>query len=421
MKRWLITAVALLLLAAAGAGGAYLLHLRSESRDVRGSSTEEFVVTEVPPPATAPEIPGVTWPNYGYSQERLRTVGYKHRPPYRIAWRFGARNLVEFPPAIAYGRLYFTNNTGVVFAVNAKTGKRAWKHASGRCAAASPAVSEHVVFFVFLNRLPCNQGEAKKKLRKRQTGEVIAFAVGFGRIRWRRQIGASESSPLVVDGLVYVADWRGVVHALDEKTGKTRWTFRTKDEIKGGVSVAGRRLYVGSYDHHLYALNARTGKLIWKAQAQKRFGKRGTFYSTPAAAYGRVYVGSTDRKVYSFGAATGELRWSQSTRGYVYSSPAVWKRRVYAGSYDKHLYSFDAATGDILWKFKANGPISGSPTVVNGVVYFATLKERTYALDARTGKRIWSFPDGKYTPVVADPERIYLVGHARVYGLVERR
>jgi outer membrane protein assembly factor BamB len=419
VKKWILGVLALLLLAGAGAVGAYLLHLRSESRDVRGSSTEEFVETLEPPPATAPEIPGITWPNYGYNEERLRTVDYAHRPPYRIAWRFGARNLVEFPPAIAYGRLYFTNNTGVVYAVNGKTGKRAWKYASGRCTAASPAVSNHVVFVVFLNRLPCDRAQDEKR-RDRLTGEVVAFAAGFGRIRWRREIGPSESSPLVVDGLVYVSDWRGVVYALDEKTGKTRWTFRTKDEIKAGVAVSGKRLYIGSYDHNLYALNRRTGKLLWKAAAQKRIGRRGTFYSTPAAAYGRVFVGSTDRKVYSFGAATGKLIWSQSTRGFVYSSPAVWRKRVYAGSYDKHLYCFDAATGDILWKFKANGAISGSPTVIDGVVYFATLKEKTFALDARTGRRIWSFPDGKYTPVVADPERVYLVGHARIYGMVEK-
>ena len=57
---------------------------------------------------------------------------------------------------------------------------------------------------------------------------------------------------------------------------------------------------------------------------------------------------------------------------------------------------------------------------MNGIVYFATLKERTYALDARTGKRLWSYPDGQYTPVVADEERLYLTGHARLYGMVER-
>ena len=59
--------------------------------------------------------------------------------------------------------------------------------------------------------------------------------------------------------------------------------------------------------------------------------------------------------------------------------------------------------------------------MIAGRVYFSTLKGRTYALDARTGRAVWTFPDGKYTPVVADAKRLYLVGYARVYGFDERR
>ena len=143
--------------------------------------------------------------------------------------------------------------------------------------------------------------------------------------------------------------------------------------------------------------------------------------STPAVGYGRVYIGSTDGKVYSFGAASGKLRWSHGTGGYVYSSPAVWNRRVYAGSYDHTFYCLDAATGDVRWQFHANGPISGSPTILGRVVYFATLSGRTYGLNAVTGRQVWTFPDGKYSPVVADSERLYLVGYAKVYGMVPRR
>jgi outer membrane protein assembly factor BamB len=58
--------------------------------------------------------------------------------------------------------------------------------------------------------------------------------------------------------------------------------------------------------------------------------------------------------------------------------------------------------------------------VLNGVVYFSTFDELTYALDARSGTLLWTFRDGKYAGVVADSERLYLVGHARVYGMVER-
>jgi outer membrane protein assembly factor BamB len=416
VKRALIV-VAVLVVAALGAGTAYVWHLKQASQDVRGSSTEEFVTALAP----TVEQPGekveadVPWPTYGFDAARVRTPPFALKPPYRGIWRFGARNLVEFPPAVGHRRLYFANNSGVFFAINARTGKRAWKRLTGRCVAASPAISGQIVYMTFLNRPPCNRKQVKGL-----TGEVVAFYAGSGKVRWRTEIGPTESSPLVAYERVYVGDWRGYVYALHARTGKVDWKFKTGGRIKGAVTLAGGRVFVGSYDHHLYALDARTGRLAWRGAAQERIGKRGTFYSTPAVAYGRVYVGATDGKVYSFGAGSGKLRWSHGTGGYVYSSPAVWKQRVYVGSYSKWLYCFDAATGDVKWRFRANGEISGSPTVLAGLVYFSTLERRTYALDARTGRVAWTFPDGKYTPVAADRSRLYLVGYARIYGLVPR-
>jgi eukaryotic-like serine/threonine-protein kinase len=108
----------------------------------------------------------------------------------------------------------------------------------------------------------------------------------------------------------------------------------------------------------------------------------------------------------------------------VYASPAVWNQEVLVGSYSKKFFAFNAATGAELWHFNADGPISGSAVVIGNVVYFATLgkktKGRTYALNARTGKALWSYPDGKYTPAVAERGRFYLVGYARIYGMVPR-
>jgi outer membrane protein assembly factor BamB len=412
MKKLAFALAALLLLA--GAAAAVFVGVRyRQGQDVRGSSTEEFVTTEAAP--EKPKEPGVIWPTFGFDAERQRAVEYPHRPPFKVRWFFRARTLVEFPPVIAYGRLYFANNYGRLFAVNAKTGKRAWKKDSGRCTASSPAVWEHLVIQTYMNAPPCNRGK-----QKGLQGLVVARFAGFGQFRWQTRIAPSESSPVVVGGVVYLGDWSGRVYALYARTGKVKWVYRTKGKIKSSVTVSGNRVYAGSYDHHLYALNRETGKLVWRAAAQQRLGKHATFYSSPTAAYGRVYIGGTDGKVYSFGATSGKLIWSHSTGGYVYSSPAVWRKLVLVGSYSSTFYALDAATGDVRWKFKANGHISGSPTVVGGIVYFSTLKERTYGLDARTGRAVWQFPDGKYTPVVADKQRLYLVGEHRVYALDER-
>ena len=408
-----LAAAALLLLLAAGAVVGYVLYKKHESRNIHGSSTQEFVTTEAPKPVRrAPEI---VWPTYGYDNERVRAVsGFHLRPPFRVKWTFRARKLLEFPPAIAYGKLYFANNSGSLFAIEARTGRLKWHYNAKRCTAASPAVADGLVYETFLNHPPCNARGGKID------GQVVALYARGGRVRWRKTIGPTETSPAVAHGLVYVGDWRGKVYAFNARTGKLRWSFATGGAVKGGVAVSGNRLYVGSYDGHLYALSALTGRQIWRASAQARLGSTGTFYATPSVAYGRVYIGSTDHKVYSYGATTGKLRWSYGTGSYVYSSPAVWRLRVYIGSHDEHLYCFDAATGNVRWRFDAHGVISGSPTVLDGVVYFSTSRNRTFALNARTGKLLWRFPDGQYTPVVADSKRLYLTGHTRLFGLVPK-
>jgi outer membrane protein assembly factor BamB len=415
LKRLLLALAALLVLLG-GAGAAFVLHRLHQARDIRGSSTSEFVPAAAPRVRRLPaDVRTIVWPTYGFDAARTRdVVAPGIRPPFRKLWLFHGGSLLEFPPAIGYGRLYLTNNAGVTMAVNTRTGKGAWRFVSGRCVAASPALAFGIVFQTYLNRPPCNASG------RTLDGELVALNVGFGKVRWRTKLGPSESSPVVAGHTVYVGDWNGDVTALDEHTGRVRWRFHTGGKIKAAVALAGGRLFVGSYDSRVYALDARTGRLIWRAAAQPRLGRTGTFYATPTVAYGRVYVGSTDGKVYSFGAASGRIRWSRTTGGYVYASAAVWRRRVLVGSYDGRFYCFDAATGDTCWSFRANGPISGSATVVNGIVYFATLKKRTYALDARTGRLLWTFPDGQYSPVVADRQRLYLVGHGLVYGMVPR-
>jgi outer membrane protein assembly factor BamB len=414
MRRRVLIAAGAVLVVAVGLAAAYALRLRSQEADVRGSSTVEFIPVELPP--LKPQEPGVLWPMWGRDEARLRVAsGVTLAPPFRRVWTFRARRLVEFPPAIAYGRLFFANNDGVVFAISATTGKRAWRYESHRCQAMSPAVDDHMVFATFLNKPPCNA------TGDQLTGQVVALTAGSGRVLWRKTIGPSESSPLVRGGALYLGDWRGRVYRFAAADGRLVWSFQADGKVKGGVAFSGGRIFFGTYGHKVYALDARTGKLVWTADAQPRFGSPGNFYATPAVAYGRVYIGATDGKVYSFGAASGTLRWSQSTGGYVYSSAAVWRRRVYVGSYSHGFYCLDAATGDVLWRFEANGPISGSPTIVAGRVYFSTLEQRTYGLDARTGRVLWTYPDGKYTPVVADPERFYLTGYTRIYGLEKRR
>src|SRR5439155_10228193 len=189
-------AAALVVLVAFGEGLAYYLHVKHEWRDVEGSSTVECVTTQAAPPP--PKEPGIVWPTYGHDPERQHFAnGMLLAAPFRTAWMFRAQALVEFPPAVAYHRLFFSNNEGVLFAIGAKNGRRAWKYVSHRCVAASPAVDRDLVYETFMNGPPCN-----RKPSSSLSGELIAFSVGGGRVVWRKRIYPSESSPVVAAGSV---------------------------------------------------------------------------------------------------------------------------------------------------------------------------------------------------------------------------
>ena len=237
----------------------------------------------------------------------------------------------------------------------------------------------------FLNRPPCN---ARRK-PERLDGEVIAFAAGFGKIRWRTRIGPTESLAA-----------RRRRRRLRRRLARPRLRARRDDRqgaldvpgraaIKGARRPSGNRLYVGSYDGHLYCAAGEDGQAdLAGVRRRTRLGGRGHFYSTPAIAYGRVYIGSTDGKVYSVRRREREAPLvARHRRLRLRARRRSGDRLVLVGSYSGRFYALDAATGDVRWRFQANGDISGSATVIDGVVYFATLQGRTYALDARTGKR----------------------------------
>jgi outer membrane protein assembly factor BamB len=227
----------------------------------------------------------------------------------------------------------------------------------------------------------------------------------------------TESSPLVWRKRVFFGDRNGDLWALSTETHKVVWKYHTGGKIAGAPAMLNDRIVVGSYDGAVYCFTY-DGKVIWKRSTSGALGVTDPFYGTAALAYNTVYLGSIGRHVFAFDLSNGGTRWKTSTGAWIYASPAVWKGLVLIGCFDTWFYALDAANGRLVWKFNARGKISGSPTVLNGVVYFSTLNWKTFGLDARTGKQLWTFGDGKYTPVTADKERLYLCGALKLYCLV---
>jgi outer membrane protein assembly factor BamB len=427
--------VAALLLAAGTALGAWAWH-EKRPRDIRGTSTQEFDTVLRPPAKPPPRrrksgpVLVESWPTYGFDAQRTHLApNWKLRPPFVGIWDLRLRGEIEFPPAVAYNNLYLAHPRGF-FALRARSGKILWKRNIKRCTAASPTVADGIVYQVYMQP-KCDRRPSGTR------GFLIAFDAKTGRILWRFDAGAIESAPLLVGRTLYFGSYDRRLYALrlrGRKRPRVRWTFEAEDRIMAAPAHLDGRIYVVTANGVAYALNAVTGRRLWRATSFARFGRREYFYATPAVGYGRVFAPNTDGTVYAFGARTGKLLWARSVGTYAYTAPALWRRKVYVGTWDGNFTALDAATGEVRWRFDAPSAITGAPTVLSGLVYFSTCarcglggqrrvktgRKGTFALDARNGQLVWSFFDGKYSPLVADPKRVYIIGQRTLYAMIPR-
>lgn len=359
-------------------------------------------------PVTPPPVNAATpWPTYGANNARLRAVAAPGvRPPFRLLWTFHGRHLLEFPPVVGYGSVFEEVFDGHLYSLDPADGRVRWRYVSHRCGWSSPALGYHLLFATFIGNAECHS--------TRGGGELVAFLPETGRVRWRRAIGPSESSPLVANGMVYIGDQDGGVFAFDARNGRLRWSYDTGAPIKASPTLAYGRIYIGNYGGAMFALAASTGRLLWRSAGY------GNFYSTAAVNAGRVYVGSLDGNVYALSARNGDVLWHYATGSYVYASPAVWHGLVLVGSYDHDFYALSGGTGSQRWRYSADAPISGAASVVDGLIYFSSFGRRTYALTAAGGRLRKAWADGEYSPVVAGGGRLYLVGLGRLYALAPR-
>ena len=436
-RRYLVVAGSVVVVAAVA-----LVHLVSQLRsppvrNVRGSPTQEFVTTATERPLPPADRP---WPLYGYDGARTHAAPFDLRPPFAHLWTFPVWEEIEFPPVVGYGLVFVSQRRGRFYALDARNGKPVWEKHFLHCAAASPVVGVRIVYAAYMQPYPC------RRYPRTQRGFVVAMRFANrrgawinGRILWRYPSGAVETSPLLLGTTLYWGTWTHRLYALDVSKPlrpRLRWTFTADDEIDSSPAYANGRVFFGTNGGHVYALNARTGRKLWRAASFSSFlHGREYFYATPTLAFGRVYIGNTDGTLYAFGQRDGRLLWAHHAGSYVYTAAAVWRREVIIGTYDGELIAYDAATGDELWRHRAPGAIHGAPSVIDGIVYFSTCgrcgehasrsaksgPRGTYAVDARTGRLVWSYRDGQYSPVVADRRRLYLVGFQHVYAFAPRR
>jgi eukaryotic-like serine/threonine-protein kinase len=210
-------------------------------------------------------------------------------------WHAQTGGRVRGSPAVDAGRVYVGAADGRVYAFDRATGAEKWKFEtegvklkSGdfgydrRTVQSSPTVSNGTVFV------------------GARDGWIYALDAATGAEKWRfdHKISWINTSPAVVDGVVYAGSSDAqFVQAIDAATGKELWRTTT-GTTWSSPAVAGDVVYAGDGQGRLHALDRKTGKLLWS------FRTGSTVHSSPAPSGDLVFVGSTDGGVYALRVAS---------------------------------------------------------------------------------------------------------------------
>lgn len=345
--------------------------------------------------------PALQWPLYGATPARTQAhPAITLRPPFRVVWKQRLRSLLEFPAVVWEGVAYVNNFRGYVTALSMRNGRILWRRQIETTIASSPAVDPRRRNLVVTSKVP---------------GRISLVRMDTGKVRWRYDTAAAESSPVIANGIVYFGDKAGRMYALDLRRRKPRWVFSGGVKITSSPALRGRRLYFGDYSGRVFALDVRSGRRLWTGSAGSRV------YGTVAVADNRVFAPSVFSGLSALSARTGALLWRIPVGVYLYSSPAYYRGRVYFGTYAGLVYCADARSGRILWRRSIRGRVSGAIIIVAGVVYAGSLEGEIKGWHWRTGRTKWTFPHGKYVPVSGNGVRLLMHGRSGLYAVEPKR
>ena len=154
----------------------------------------------------------------------------------------------------------------------------------------------------------------------------------------------------------------------------------------------------------------------------KKFHAQKAIHSSPAYHDGKIYFGSLDKNFYALDSKSGKLVWVVATGGVINSSPVISSGIVFFGSHDGNLYAVDSKSGWVRWKFQTRGQITQTPAVDDKAVYFSSADGVFYILSL-DGKLIWKIALDEvsiWSPPIVAGDYIYTCVNTATYSGVYR-
>jgi alcohol dehydrogenase (cytochrome c) len=259
--------------------------------------------------------------------------------------------------------------------------------------------------------------------------------------KWVYQTAATgklETTPLVVDGILYATAQEDRAFALDARTGRPIWMYQRQlpgdirpccGRVNRGFAILGDKVFLGTLDAHLIALDARTGAVVWDVNAADyRTGH--SFTAAPLAVKNLIVIGVSGGEygirgfIDAYDARSGERKW----RFYTVPGPGepghgTWEDDSWkvGGAPAWNTGTYDPATNQIFWPTGNPSPSNRGEGRAGDNLYSNSL----LALNPDTGKLNWYFQftkhdehdwDATQVPVLIDAGGKKLIAQANRNG-----
>lgn len=347
---------------------------------------------------------------------------------------------IDATPVVADGSVYFGSRDYSVYALDAATGNKKWSYRTlGEIR--HPAMVKNGVVYIVSN-----------------DGSLYAFDGLTGQRKWEfepmRGLASTRkhapNEPIMEGDTIYLTNYRqtrldvrrtsdgqnyldtgavSYLYAVDTESGRQKWVFEVDGDNVSKPVAGGGLVFVVAHSNnprtaHLHAIEASSGKLKWRSQADLVFTS-----TRPIIAIGGGVYFATDKGLLALDLATGNKRWNfsgqisgdqtidtniRTDERHVY---VVTKKGTIARPNDT-LHALDPSTGQEKWSYTPGGIFSGGgismKAIQEGLIYSAAGGQLD-VIDTMTGKNLWSFKTG--TAITSGPlmaGRTIYIGSATV-------
>ncbi|WP_240609954.1 outer membrane protein assembly factor BamB [Billgrantia endophytica] len=260
-----------------------------------------------------------------------------------------------------------------------------------------------------------------------ERGRVMAIDADSGNRLWQKDLEVGVSSGLTaVAGQIYLGTRNGDVLALSQDDGDVLWSSRVSSEVLAAPQPNRELLVVQSVDGVITALDRRTGQERWAhAATEPALTLRGT--GTPSVIDPVTFAGFANGRLVTLDNRSGQPLWerriavpqgrSEIDRLVDLSGQPVLTPdgRLFVTSYNGRLVSLDATSGNTLWERDLSS--HQTPVLVGDLLFVVTEASHVMALNARSGEEVWRNRDleGRWLTAPAFADGNLVVGDFEGY------